>query len=45
VAPFHKKEPIQIRLVKNTDWDKFDEIISGDPNFHENNLGATTGID
>ena len=32
-----KKEPRQIRLVKNTDWAKFDEILKNDPNLQNRN--------
>ena len=40
-----KKEPRQIRLVKNTDWDRFDEILSDDPNLRNINLSTITDID
>jgi hypothetical protein len=30
----HKKEPKQIRLVRNTDWAKFNEILKNDPNLN-----------
>lgn len=40
-----KKEPRQIRLVKNTDWAKFDEILKNDPNLQNTDLASTDEID
>ena len=40
-----KKEPKQIRLVKNTDWDRFDEILSNNPNLNNTRINTTTEID
>ena len=40
-----KKEPRQIRLVKNTDWAKFDEILKNDPNLQNTDLTSTDEID
>ena len=40
-----KQEPKQIRLVKNTDWDKFDEILRNDPNLNNTNITNTNDID
>ena len=40
-----KQEPKQIRLVKNTDWEKFDEILANNPNLHNTELNTTTDID
>ena len=40
-----KKEPKQIRLVKNTDWDRFDEILSNNPYLNNTQINTTTEID
>ena len=40
-----KKEPKQIRLVKNTDWDKFDEILSNNPHLRNTELNTTDDVD
>ena len=42
-----KKEPKVIRLVKNTDWDKFNNILADSDlvNPGNHNLNSTAGID
>ncbi|KAL5253960.1 hypothetical protein ACHWQZ_G013652 [Mnemiopsis leidyi] len=41
----HKKEPKQIRLVRNTDWAKFNEILKNDPNLNNTSITNTNDID
>ncbi|KAL5249855.1 hypothetical protein ACHWQZ_G015799 [Mnemiopsis leidyi] len=41
----HKKEPKQIRLVRNTDWVKFNEILKNDPNLNNTTITNTNDID
>ena len=40
-----KREPKQIRLVKNTDWAKFDEVLSNNPTIQNHNLNTTDEVD
>ena len=38
----HKKEPKQIRLAKNTDWEKFEKILQSDPVLNNTSIVNTT---
>ena len=40
-----KKEPKQIRLIRKTDWARFDEILSNDLTLHNSDLTTTNDID
>ena len=40
-----KKEPKQIRFVRNTDWVRFDDILSNNPNLTNSEVYSTIAID
>ena len=40
-----KREPKQLRLVKNTDWTKFDEVLADNPYLQNINLDTIDDVD
>jgi hypothetical protein len=40
-----KREPKQLRLVRNTDWVKFDDVLTKNPILQNTNLDTTDDVD